>query len=114
MRSVPLALIACLVRLMMPLAAQDRMEAMPRPIARDVMGEAVRLAALQGGTGRDIRASTVRPEEAKAISGSIHHRGNVSGHRRARSQLVLPVTDNYFCRRRVSKRSAAGDRSGTR
>jgi hypothetical protein len=61
---------------------------MPRPIAQAVMGEAVRLAALQGGIGRDIRASTVRPEEAKGISGSIHHHGNVSGHRRLVGALI--------------------------
>jgi hypothetical protein len=32
----------------------------------------------------------------------------------ARRQLLLPVGDNYFCRRRVSKGSAGGDRSGAR
>jgi transposase len=35
-------------------------------------------------------------------------------HYGARSQLLSPLSDNYFCRRRVSKGSAAGDRSGTR
>jgi branched-subunit amino acid ABC-type transport system permease component len=59
---------------------------MPRPIARAVTVEAVRLAALHSGTGRDIRASTVRPEEASGISGS--HRGNVSGHRRLLGALI--------------------------
>src|SRR3989338_9107965 len=29
----------------------------------------------------------------------------------ARRQLLLPVDDNYFCRRRASEWSAAGDRS---
>ena len=41
----------------------------------------------------------------------VAHRDGLSC---ARRQLLLPVSDNYFCRRRVSKGSAAGDRSGTR
>ncbi len=35
------------------------------------------------------------------------------GMKNARRQLLLPVSDNYFCRRRVGKGSAAGDHSGT-
>jgi hypothetical protein len=72
----------------MALAAQDRMEGKHRPIARAVAGEAVRLATLQRGTGRDIRASTVGPEEAEGPWRSIHHRGSVSGHRRLVGALI--------------------------
>jgi hypothetical protein len=86
--AVSLALIACLVGSTVPLAALDRMEAMPRPIAQAVAGEAVRLAALRGGTRLDIRGSTVRPEEAKGIWGSIHQHGNVSGRRRLVGALI--------------------------
>jgi hypothetical protein len=89
MKSAPsLVLIACLTGSTMPLAAQDRIEAMPRPIARAVTDQAGRLAALQGGTRRDIRASTLRPEEATATQGSMHHRGNVSGRRRLVGALI--------------------------
>ncbi len=88
MKSVSLALISCLVGSTTPLAAQDRIEAVPRPIARAVTGEAIRLAALQGVAGPNIRASTVRSEEAQGISGSIHHRGNVSSHRRLVGALI--------------------------
>lgn len=71
MKSAASLALVCLVGSTVPLAALDRMEAMPRPIAQAVAGEAVRLAALRGSTRLDIRGSTVRPEEAKGTWGSI-------------------------------------------